>query len=295
VPGDVEITRCDVAVAGGDLAVWQLTASGPPVIAVHGILSSSRAWVAVARALGDRASLYAVDLRGRGRSNALPAPFGIAAHTADLLAVMEALAVDRVTLVGHSLGAYIVAQFGADHPDRVSEIVLVDGGVEIPGTEGVDPLAFANAFLGPALARLQMTFSSREEYRSWWRHHPAFAGGAVDDDVVAIYGDYDLVGSEPELRSAVSQDAVRADAGELATFGEAAHALTTRARLLVAPRGLVDDPNPMQPLATAQAWAAEDPARRTASLVDDVNHYTITLGTRGAGVVADAIAGAVSA
>src|SRR5262249_14521139 len=143
-----EFTRQDVAVAAGRLAVWKLTSGGPAVIAVHGILSSSRAWVAVARALGDRASLYAVDLRGRGESNGLPGPYGMAAHTADLLAVVDALGLDRATLVGHSLGAYIVAQFGADHPDRVNQLVLVDGGVEIPGTEGVDPLAFANVFLG---------------------------------------------------------------------------------------------------------------------------------------------------
>jgi pimeloyl-ACP methyl ester carboxylesterase len=274
--------------------VWKLTSGGPAVIAVHGILSSSRAWAAVARALGDRASLYAVDLRGRGQSNALPGPYGTAAHAADVVAVVDALGLDRATLVGHSLGAYIVAQFGADHPDRVNQLVLVDGGVEIPGTEGVDPLAFAHAFLGPALARLQMTFPSRAEYREWWRAHPAFANGAVDAEVVAIYADYDLVGSEPELRSGVSEDAVRADAGELATFGQAAHALTTPAQLIVAPRGLVDDPNPMQPLSVAKAWAAEDPAQRRASLVEDVNHYTITLGARGAAVVADAIAAAVS-
>jgi hypothetical protein len=47
-------------------------------------------------------------------------------------------------------------------------------------------------------------------------------------------------------------------------------------------------------LAAAQAWAAEKAEMRSASLVEDVNHYTITLGTRGAAVVADAIAEAAA-
>jgi hypothetical protein len=43
-----------------------------------------------------------------------------------------------------------------------------------------------------------------------------------------------------------------------------------------------------------QAWAAEAPTRRSAQLVEDVNHYTITLGAKGAGAVAGAIAAAVA-
>jgi hypothetical protein len=46
----------------------------------------------------------------------------------------------------------------------------------------------------------------------------------------------------------------------------------------------------MQPLDAAHAWVAEDPARRSAQLVEGVNHYTLTLGARGAAAVADAIA-----
>jgi lipase len=60
--------------------------------------------------------------------------------------------------------------------------------------------------------------------------------------------------------------------------------------MLVAPRGLADEPSPMQPLAAAEAWAEEDPVRRTAELVPDVNHYTITIGGAGAARVADEIA-----
>ena len=62
-----------VPVGGGDLTVAQW-GDGPAVLAIHGITSTSRTWLAVGRALGGRATLIAPDLRGRGRSNTLPPP-----------------------------------------------------------------------------------------------------------------------------------------------------------------------------------------------------------------------------
>jgi pimeloyl-ACP methyl ester carboxylesterase len=293
VSATVPIAQMSVEVAGGRLAAFRLGAqrpSAPFVLAVHGITATSRGWLPIARELDGRANVVAVDLRGRGASNDLPPPFGMAAHTADLLALLDRLEAEHAIVVGHSLGAYIVARFAAEHPHRVQTAVLVDGGLTIPGCEDVDPQQFADAFLGPALARLKLTFESREAYREWWRRHPAFADADVSDEDLAAYADYDLIGQAPELHSSVAERAVRGDAAELAEMGAAAHRLEVRAHLLCAPRGLLDDPNPMQPLELAQEWAAGDPRRRTATLVPDVNHYTITLGATGARAVADTIA-----
>ena len=293
MPEPVAIEPMMVAAAGGSLAAFRLGSPAPgvpPVIAVHGITGNSRAWLPVARALSGRAAVTALDLRGRGASNSLPPPYGTAAHVADVLAVLDQLELDRAVLVGHSLGAYIVARLAAEHPERVQTAVLVDGGLTIPGSEGVDPQEFADAFLGPALARLRLTFGSREEYHGWWRRHPAFAGSEISDDDLIAYANHDLDGEPPELHPAVAEAPVRADAGELATLGLPAQRLTVDAKLLCAPRGLLDDPNPMQPLELARAWAAHDPAHREAILVPDVNHYTITLGTPGAVAVAETIA-----
>ncbi len=127
---------------------------------MHGITANSHAWLAVARELAGRVRVVAPDLRGRGASNALPPPFGMAAHADDLRALLDQLGAERAVFAGHSLGGYIVARLAADHPDRVRAAVLVDGGLTIPSAgEGVDPQEFADAFLGPALARLRLTFA----------------------------------------------------------------------------------------------------------------------------------------
>lgn len=290
MPEPVEIARRDVEVPGGALSGFWLgrVAGERVVVALHGITSSSRAWLPVARALGDRAGLIAVDLRGRGSSSELSGPYGIDVHVRDILALLDALGLERVVLAGHSLGAYIAVRLAASHPERVHSVVLVEGGLPVPGNQEAD----LEAFLGPALARLKLRFADREAYRAWWQQHPALRGSDVADEDLWAYADHDLVGSAPDLRSSVIEEAVRVDAAEVAQAADAAYRLTVPALALCAPRGLVNDPNPMQPLGLVRAWAAECPSLREAVPVSDVNHYTIMLGARGAAVVADAIAAA---
>ena len=78
------IERLDVPVGGGTLAAFRLSDGPETVLAVHGITANSRSWLPVARSLAGRASLVAVDLRGRGSSSALPGPYGMAAYASDL-------------------------------------------------------------------------------------------------------------------------------------------------------------------------------------------------------------------
>ena len=286
------IARTDVPVAGGELATFRLGEAPDrvdPVLAIHGITANSHSWLAVARALDGRALLLALDLRGRARSNRLPAPYGMASYARDMLAVLDHFGLERAVLVGHSLGGYAVARFAADHPERVRAIVLVDGGLTAPLPDGVDPQAVTAAVLGPALARLRERFASREAYHDWWRAHPALAHADVSDADLVAYADHDLVGEPPELRSSVGEEVVRADAGELLELGKPAHRLDVPAELLCAERGMVDDPNPIQPAALAEPWADAAPGLRRTERVPGVNHYTIVMGAAGAGAVAQAI------
>lgn len=287
----------DVPVAGGRLRV---ATTGPVdgralALCVHGITSTSRAWVAVAPLL-DRAGVGAAapDLRGRGASARLPGPFGMAAHAADLVAVLDHLGVERAVAVGHSMGAYVVARLAADHPDRVAGVVLVDGGLPIarPGAPLLDTQAALDALLGPAIARLRQTFASADDYVAFWRSHPAFAEDGSWTPAAEAYARYDLVGEPPELRPSAAEGAVRADGAELMDERAAAaavHGVRCPAVLLRAPFGLLGAPPPLVPEDVAAAAAAEVPSL-TVETVPGANHYTITLGEPGASSVAAAAA-----
>lgn len=292
-PSSSAMQRVDVPVRGGTLAAFQLSpAAGmsDPVLVVHGITANSHAWLAVDRALGGAARLLAVDLRGRGASSALPPPYGMEAYTRDMLAVLDHHGIEHAVLVGHSLGAYAVARFATDHPERVRSALLLDAGLTLPEIEEIDdPDAFLQAFLGPALARLDLVFATPEEYHAWWRAHPAFAGADVAPEDLVAYANHDLGGEPPRLHSTVAKDAVRADAHELFEIGKPAHRLTVPVEMLRARRGLRNDPSPMIPAPLAEAWASADAARRSVREVPDVNHYTLVMGATGARAVAQAI------
>ena len=261
--------------------------SGPPVVAIHGITASSLAWAEVAAVLPDR-HLIAPDLRGRGHSNHLPGPYGMTRHAHDIIGVLDAHAIERAPLVGHSMGAFVAMVAAQLFPDRVSSLLLVDGGLtlDLPPGVTIDDTA---SFLGPAADRLAMTFSTHEEYRQFWRRHPAFADewpGTLN-----AYIDYDLEGAEPRLRPRTSARAMRADSAEL--YGSAAvvasvDGLAHPTRLMTSPRGLQNQtPGLYSPAAIAR-WQRELPQVQFQE-VADTNHYTIVMGERGAAAVAGRI------
>src|SRR5438094_506793 len=89
--------------------------------------------------------------------------------------------------------------------------VAVRGGSLRVARWGTDPriVLRLEAILGPSIERLRMTFPTRDAYLDFWRPHPALQGEWNED--IEAYLDYDLVGEEPELRSRVSEEAVRGD------------------------------------------------------------------------------------
>jgi lipase len=276
-----------VDVGDGALAVTEFgPEDAPPLLAIHGITSSSRAWLALARHLPD-VRLIAPDLRGRGRSRELAPSTGLRHHAADLGSVLDALGIDRVPVVAHSMGAFVAVALAAARPETIASLLLIDGGHPLPRPAGVADDDLAATVLGPVAARLSREFPSREAYLDFWREHPAFRGAFTPD--IAEYADYDLVGDPPHLRTASTIEAIAADSLDL--YGPdwylaALAGLGIPAPLLRAPRGLLDEPGGLYPGLPAAPPLA--PTMRVTD-VDDVNHYTILMTDPGAGVVADAI------
>lgn len=284
----------DVRVAGGMLhaGVWEPfdgPAEPPTVLLVHGVTASHLAWTFVAGRLpGVR--LVAPDLRGRGRSNTLEGPAGMAAHAADLAALLDAVGSERVVVVGHSMGAFVAVVFAHRHPERVARLVLVDGGMPLDVPTGIDPDTLVAGILGPTAARLSMRFADAGEYLDFWRGHPAFQADWTPE--LEAYLAYDLVDDGAgALRPATSYQTTAEDTVDMNTGSALPDALTALAhptRMITVPRGLQDEPPGLYaPEHLARVLAAHP--RVAHERVDGFNHYTIVMSAAGADVVAGVV------
>lgn len=281
-------------VDGGELvaSLWRADASGTPVVAIHGITANHRSFAPLAARL--ESPLLAVDLRGRGGSNGLPGPYGLAQHAEDVPHAMRAAGIARAIVVGHSMGAYVAVRLASAHPELVASLVLVDGGLPLrPAPEGsrLSP----EDVLGPAIERLRMTFPSTDAYRDFWRQHPAF--GPYWSAAIEEYVDYDLVPVEAHaevdgaLRPSANPDAVVANLVELDGrdgYSEALQGITAPMALLRSPRGLFDETPGLYDDEWLATWTSRLPQLEVSD-VEDTNHYTILMGS---GV--DAVAAAVA-
>jgi lipase len=273
----------DVPVAGGALRVARAGAPSTEcrsvVLALHGMTGTHMIYRTVARELsGDatRVCLLAPDLRGRGRSADLPAPYGMAAHVADLIAVLDHAGVDRAVVVGHSMGCNVAARFAADHPERVTAVVLLDGGLPLlPGNimSGEEPDGEVHGILD----RFEMRFATVEEYLGYWRRH-AGVRSAWDEDVDA-YVHHDFVVAADGVRCAAKLEAVRTDVTDLMKDGvtwRSVERVRAPVRLMRAERGMFDD-DPLIPRGELAEYLPDHP-HVSAELVPDVNHFTLLIG-----------------
>jgi 3-oxoadipate enol-lactonase len=129
-------------------------------VLLHALGEESSDWARVAEALAPAWRVYAPDLRGHGASDWLGG-YTIEQLTTDLAAFLDALGLDRVTLVGHSLGGPPAYLYSARHPDRVARLVLEDPAPPWPRTRRVlarpdgplpfdwDATALSNEFTDP--------------------------------------------------------------------------------------------------------------------------------------------------
>ncbi|HEY1652425.1 MAG TPA: alpha/beta hydrolase [Acidimicrobiales bacterium] len=282
-----------VEVHGGELHVTRFGSGSRAVLGIHGITASSMSLAVVARHLGDDITLLAPDLRGRGASAGLPGPYGMRAHAEDCAATIRALCEPPVVVLGHSMGGYVAVVLAATHPELVERLVLADGGLPLPlpddAPDDIDPDEVIDVVLGPAIDRLTMVFPTEESYLDFWRAHPAMEEWSSD---VEAYLRYDLRPTEGGYRSRVVEPAVRTDGAEQMVapdlIPQSLRAVGCPIRFIGAPRGLLNQPSSLIPDEVVRHWQDELPDLR-ANVVDDVNHYTLVIGERGAAEVARAV------
>jgi pimeloyl-ACP methyl ester carboxylesterase len=108
---------------GGIPVRYWVAGSGRPAILVHGLGGSSRWWEPVVEPLAQCMRIHLVDLPGFGSARGRPFVLGDA-H-AFIRALLEEVGLERVCLMGHSLGGVVCARVAASSPDLVERLVLV--------------------------------------------------------------------------------------------------------------------------------------------------------------------------
>lgn len=104
---------------------------GPAVVLVHGLGGFAQSWRHNIAPLASRATVYAVDLPGFGRSAKPRAGYGLAYFTRALHGFLDALGLSQASLVGHSLGGAVAVTYALTHPARVERLALL--GAVVPG------------------------------------------------------------------------------------------------------------------------------------------------------------------
>lgn len=125
---------------------YQRAGSGAPALVfVHGFACASEDWRHQFGAFAGRHAVVACDLRGHGASPGDPGASNIETYGADVAALLAALDLTGVVLVGHSMGCRVVLQAYADAPERVVGLALIDG--SSVGADGARAVEAARATL----------------------------------------------------------------------------------------------------------------------------------------------------
>ena len=104
-----------------------------PVVLLHGWGCSIETMLPIYRYLAPSYAVYALDFPGCGGSDQPPVPWGVAEYVRLVLEWLDALQIQRATLIGHSHGGRVSLMLAARHPERVRRLILVDSaGIRSP-------------------------------------------------------------------------------------------------------------------------------------------------------------------
>lgn len=281
-----------IEVPGGQINVWHRSAASADdatAVLVHGLSGTSRWWTAVIANLPESLGLIVLDVRGRGASHDAPPPYDLATVAGDIDRSLDHFGVDRAIVAGYSMGAWIAAIFATTNSERVSRVLLIDGGLALPAKSAAEADEIIEAIVGPSLARLDLEFESREAFFDYWKVHPALKHHWDDDMERAL--EFELHPSGDGFAVRINPEAVREGARQITVDPDTRNAgerVEVPAHLIVVERGTADQRGGMIPLHSAEK-AATNMHNLTMEYLPGVNHYTLVLGA-GAPPVANAIA-----
>jgi len=130
-----ELHSVEAGGIGQAYRTWGAPAA-PPLVLLHALGEGGSDWGNVAPAFARDWRVYAPDLRGHGRSD-WPGEYSAELMLADVLGFLDVLALDRVDLIGHSLGGMVAYLLAAEQPERLGHLILEDVAAPLTRTAGV--------------------------------------------------------------------------------------------------------------------------------------------------------------
>jgi pimeloyl-ACP methyl ester carboxylesterase len=140
---DADTFNLKTRVVHGYNRAYRMAGRGPAVLFIHGIGDDSSTWLDVLASLTGEFTVIAPDLLGHGGSAKPRADYSVAAYACGMRDLLATLDIDRVTVVGHSLGGGVAMQFAYQFPELCERLVLVGSGGLGPGVHPLLRLAAA--------------------------------------------------------------------------------------------------------------------------------------------------------
>ena len=249
------------------LAEWE--GRGKPVLCIHGITANCRSWDVVASALSPAHRIVAMDLRGRGGSDKPPSGYSLEHHMKDIIGVMDYLGLETAIIMGHSLGAFISLAFGAEYPERVDRIVLVDGAGKL-SQEQFDHVFTA---IKPALDRLGKVFPSTDDYINLMKSSPYIHPWSP---AIEGYYLYELENAEGGVRCNIDPAHIQEEAENVRKFEPDMFYSKVHCNVMIlkATEGLVSQDDHLLPEPVVDRMVNVIPYAKRFD-VESVNHYGV--------------------
>jgi aminoacrylate hydrolase len=136
---------------------YESVGEGKPLLLIAGTASDGASWSPILPLLRGR-RLILIDNRGSGRSK-VEGPIEIAEMAEDAAALLELLGLERVDVVGHSLGGFIALLMAVEHPSRIGRLVTMGSGT----------MSASSRVLLHDLARLYFTMVPQDWFRIFYQ------------------------------------------------------------------------------------------------------------------------------
>ncbi len=257
-----------------NLAMWE--GSGKPTLCIHGITANCRCWDVLADALAPEYRILAMDLRGRGGSDKPPQGYSLGDHMRDINCLLDDLGIDRIVIMGHSLGAFIGLVFAAEYPERVDRLILVDGG----GDLAQEQMNKVFAGIKPALDRLGQIFPSAEDYLNKMKEAPYIHPWSP---AIETYYRYEMEETAGGVRANINPAHIAEEAANLRKVDCAPFYPRLKCKVLIlrAPEGLFSSDDLLLPEEVIEKMTGEIGDVRRFD-VEGTNHYSIVVQPHGA-------------